>query len=339
MLATITPSPLSCNNSPLGVNKIHYTINHMTTWQDYWKNEGQQKNQDLLDMLRARGGVYDRQNLGRIRAEKKMSQQRGTGIGAEYNPILGKPMVRDALGGVNSADWNIGGNIASGTPVQLMGRGFGIVADAKPSKQGGDVLSTGTQSDRTGSLPTGFNFGSGSGSGNDNSNSEDAWIAGPDGSCTMGNYAKGKAPVGSFKTLAECRSAQDSDYNCVSGECKVVLKGTGKYKSLAECKAKLEKQPIIYTPPNPDQAGPLIYRPTGTQAWLNAGLAGNYSYNSITSWGDKPDGDQCIAVLETPGGNAVGSGPLGTHTCGIYEYGIYSEDNSNLVPRRKCPTS
>lgn len=208
----------------------------MANWQDYWKNEGQQKNQDLLDMLRARGGVYDRQNLGRIRAEEKMAQQRGTGVGAEYNPILGKPMVKDALGGVNSADWNIGGNIASGTPVQLMGRGFGIVADAKPSKPGdGDVTSAGNAANRTGSFSPLF-LGGGGTTDND---SENVYVPGPDGSCELKNYAPGKAPKDSFKTLKECREAQDNEYICEEGVCKVAPKGTGKYKSLGECQAAL----------------------------------------------------------------------------------------------------
>lgn len=208
----------------------------MTTWQQYWQNEGEQRNQDMLDALRARGGSYDQIKVRRIAAEEKMAANPGTGVGSVYNPVLGRPQVRDALGGTMAAGWNIGGAIADGTPVQLMGRGAGIVADAKQGRGSGDNLSTGTTADRTGSLPSSGGFSPTIPS---DANGEDAYIAGPDGSCTLGNYAVGKAPVGSFKTLKECREAQDSDYNCEGGVCKPVAKGTGKYKSIGQCQAAL----------------------------------------------------------------------------------------------------
>jgi hypothetical protein len=212
------------------------------SWQQYWANEGQQRNQDMLDALRARDGAYDQAKLARLRAEEA-ARAIGTGIGAEYNPILGKPMVRDALGGTNTADQNIGGNIASGTPVQIMGRGAGIVADAKQSRAAGDQLSTGNQLDRTGS---GFSSSSsfspvpGGGGGTPDSDGEDAWIPEADGSCTLRNYPVGKVPANSFKTRADCREAQDNSYNCAGGKCEKASAGTaGRYKSLSECEAAL----------------------------------------------------------------------------------------------------
>jgi hypothetical protein len=112
-----------------------------------------------------------------------------------------------------------------------MGRGAGIVADAKQSRSTGDQLSTGNQLDRTGF--------SGSG-GSKDSDGEDAWIAEADGSCTLRNYPVGKTPPNSFKTREACREAQDNSYNCVGGKCEKAPAGTaGRYKSLGECEAAL----------------------------------------------------------------------------------------------------
>lgn len=303
----------------------------MTTWQQYWQNEGEQRNQDMLDALRARGGSYDQIKVRRIAAEEKMAANPGTGVGSVYNPVLGRPQVRDALGGTMAAGWNIGGAIADGTPVQLMGRGAGIVADAKQGRGSVDNLSAGTTADRTGSLPSSGGFSPTIPS---DANGEDAYIAGPDGSCTLGNYAVGKAPPGSFKTLQECRKAQDSDYNCEGGVCKPVAKGTGKYKSIGECQAALAAQPFVWSPPDPNQKGVLVVRLPGG-AWNNVGFSGSWSWNDITSWGQLDEGGgSCRHLLTTPGGNVV----TGVHSCAPYEYGILFGPESELVQRRKCPS-